>query len=173
MAFGRSKPSGPWPVDVLTLEYLVSGEVDEAGQKWGWNYFQVFGETPGRPFEVVVSAARPTGSLASPALAGRRAYFTLASSLVAVIPRGEAADAVWDEWNKSTDGVASLLLVGPYAVTGTVLSPNSELQPVMLGRAIAMRDATFTRVDGGDPAPIQAARATVSTRFLHTGVESA
>src|SRR3954469_23075419 len=126
MGWGRSKPSGPWPVDVLTLEYLVSGEVDEPGQKWGWNYFQVIGESPGRPFEVLVSAARPTGALADPALAGRRAYFTLASGLVALIPRGEAADAVWDEWNSSTDGVAAKLLVGAYSITGTALSVNSQ-----------------------------------------------
>jgi hypothetical protein len=172
MGWGRSKPSGPWPVDVLTLEYLLSGEVDEPGQKWGWNYFQVFGETPGRPFELVVSTANPTGRLASPALEGRRAYFALGSGLVAFIPRGEAADAVWDEWNSATDGVASLLLVGPYSVAGTVLAPGSQLQAAMLGRAIALRDVTITRVDGGDATPIQAPRATVLTRFLHAAVET-
>jgi hypothetical protein len=172
--FGSPKPSGPWPVDVLTLEYLVSGEVDEAAQKWGWNYFQVLGEDPPVPFEVVVSAVRPTGRCAKPALEGRRALFGLESGAVAFIPRGDAADAVWDAWNKGTDGVASLFLIGPYSVAGTVLAQGTQLSAVALGRAVAFRDATFTRVDGaGDGMQIAAPRATVLTRSAHAAVEAA
>ena len=172
MLFGGPKSDGPWPVDVLTLEYLVSGEVDEPGQKWGWDYFQVIGDNPARPFELVVSNVSPTGSYPTPALVGRRAYFTLESSLVALIPRAGAADVVWDKWNTLDKGVASLLLVGPY--TGTVLSPDSQLQTMLLGRALALRDVTITRVAGAGAGatPIQAPRATVLTRALHSAVEN-
>ncbi len=39
----------------------------------------------------------------------------------------------------------------------------------ILNDRIAVRDATFTRIDGaGDGAPIQAARAVVATGFIQT-----
>ena len=174
MVFGHKAPADPWPVDVLTLEYLVSGEVDEAGQKWGWVYLQALAPTsPARPLEVVVASARPTGSAGAPELTGLRACFAACSSLVALIPRGEATAAAWDGWNHG-DAVAARLLVGPYLLTGTVVAPGRDLADVLLGRALAVRELTIERVDGlGDGAPVRAPRATVLTRHLHTAVQVA
>jgi hypothetical protein len=170
--FGTSQPSEPWPVDVLTLEYLVSGTVEETNQKWDWSYFQTYGVDPAVPFDLRVSSVRSTGAYPKPALEGTLAFFVLNSSLVAVIPRGPAADRVWDQWNKTPTGVVSEVLAGPYSVTGTVLSVDSRLTTVILGRALALRDAAITRVDGaGDATPIQAPRLTLFTHAIHSALE--
>ncbi len=87
--------------------------------------------------------------------------------LLLVIPRGAAADEAWDEWAAAFgQPVAAEVLVGPYAMTGAVLSTDGTMSPILNNR-LAMRDATITRIDGvGDGAPIRAPRAVVTTAFV-------
>lgn len=170
--FSQETTSGaPWPLDVVTLEYLVSGQVEAAAQKWGWSYFSPIEKRPAQALALTVAEARPTGALPAPPLAGTSASFAYATALVALIPRGEETDKVWDEWAGSVgQPVPATVLVGPYALTGNVLSPDNTLS-VLLNDRFAVRDATITRIDGaGDAAPIDAPRAVVSTAFVHTGV---
>jgi hypothetical protein len=159
----------PWLVDVITLEYLISGTVEGVGQKWGWDYFQAMGGNgPARTFDVHVGEARATGALPAPALTGRLASFSQRTALVALAPRNDAAIAVWEKWNTMAPVVAEILL-GPYALSGSVLAPDGNPGTPILGDRFGIRDATLRRIDGaGDGAPISLPRATVESRFVHT-----
>jgi hypothetical protein len=169
--FGNKAPGDPWPLDVLTTEYLISGQVEAGAQKWGWTYFSPIEKRALQPLEVTVSAARPTGLRIAPALAGRSASFRYEAAMIAVISRGEATDRVWEEWAAAIGSpVAAELFVGPYSVTGTFLSSDGTMS-VTLNDRIPVRDATFTRIDGaGDGAPIDAPRAIVATGLMQTAV---
>src|SRR4051812_35424599 len=173
MGLFDSKPgAGPLPLDVLTLEYLISGQVEPDNQKWAWAYFSPHEKEPTVALELTVSAARSTGARPAPALTGSSASFTYSSAMVALISRGPASDALWDEWAAGGMGqtVAGELLVGPYAVSGTFLTADGTMSAILNDR-VAARDATITRIDGaGDAAPIQAARALVATNFMQAAL---
>jgi hypothetical protein len=64
--------ASPWPVDVLTPEYLISGDVAPGDQKWAWSYFNPYEKRPADALTVAVTAARSTGALPSPALIADR-----------------------------------------------------------------------------------------------------
>src|SRR3954447_989112 len=173
MGLFDSKPAaGPLPLDVLTSEYLISGQVEPDNQKWVWAYFSPHEKRPAVALELTVTAARSTGARPAPALVGTSASFAYSTALVAVIARGEPADALWDEWAAGGMGapLAGELLVGPYAVSGTFLTVNGTMDVVINDR-VAVRDAVFTRADGtGGGAQIQAGRAVVATNVMHAAV---
>src|SRR4051794_9692127 len=150
MGLFDSKPAGaPLPLDVLTLEYLITGQVEAGDQRWAWTYFSPHEKQPAVPLQLTVSGARSTGSRPAPPLAGSSASFAYSTAMVAVIPRGEPADALWEEWAAGgmSSSVAGQLLVGPYAVSGTFLTADGTMSAVLNDR-VAARDAVITRVDG-------------------------
>ncbi len=162
--------SEPWPVDLLTTEYVISGDIAAPAREWAWAYFQPVEKGPARTLDVEVSAAAATGARQAPPLAGTLASFGFGTALVAVIPRGPATLAIWEEWNGKAGGVPAEVLVGPYALVGSVATPDGTLGSAMLNSVLAVRDATVTRIDGaGAAAPIAAPRAIVATGFVHTG----
>lgn len=175
--FSGAPSSGePWPVDVLTLEQLITGEVYAASQKWGWCYLQAYGgQTPAQALDVQVSAVAATGAVpAATGLVGRRVSFGPATAMIALITRGPAADAVWDQWNGSLPTVAAEVLVGPYRLAGTLLSPDGTVNAPMIAAAVPFRDATISRVDGaGAGAAIQAGRGVLSTAFVQAAAPAA
>jgi len=170
--FGGDSGGEAWTLDVLTADYLVSGQVDSGAQKWAWTYFSMTAdkEVPGT-LEVAVSEARSTGSLAAPDLAGKTAGFSYANGLIGLIPRDESADKAWDQWANLGAAAAAEVTVGPYAITGSLLSPAGGLN-FLINDRFAMQDATITRVDGASSAPIDAPRAVFSTRFVQTAAFS-
>ena len=173
MGLFDSKPAGaPLPIDVLTTEYLISGQVVPDNQTWAWTYFSPHEKQPTQALELAVTATRSTGARPAPALTGTSASFAYSTALIAVIPRGEPSDALWEEWAAGgmAGTVAGELLVGPYAVTGTFLTADGTMSAVLNDR-IAVRDATFTRIDGaGDGTPFAAPRAVVATNRMHAAI---
>jgi hypothetical protein len=163
----------PWPVDVLTAEYLISGAIPEDRQRWAFAYFSMVESNIPRALEVAVTGARATGARADPPLAGTLASFAYGTAFIALIPRGPAADKAWEKWAAAFgQPVAGEILIGPYAVTGGVLSMDGTMSPILNNR-LAMRDATITRIDGaGDGAPIEAPRAVVTTAFVQLAAVS-
>jgi hypothetical protein len=161
----------PLPLSVLTPDYLISGVVEDDAQKWAWTYFSVTEKNPPRALEITVSDARPTGGRAAPPLAGCTASFAFGTAIIALISTGAPTDALWDKWAALIGTpVAAELFAGPYAVTGQFLSADGTMSAILNDR-IAVRDASFTRIDGaGDGVPIQAARAVVATGFVQTAV---
>jgi hypothetical protein len=155
-----------WTLDVLTHDYLVSGQVDPGAQKWAWAYFSMTEKENPSALEVTVSETRSTGSLAAPDLAGKTVGFGYQTGLVGLIPRDEAAGKIWDQWAALGEAAPAEVTIGPYAISGSLLSPSGGLNFLISDR-FAMRDATVTRVDGAG-APIEAPRAVFSTRFVQT-----
>jgi hypothetical protein len=170
--FGSKPAAGPLALDVLTLEYLISGQVEPDDQRWAWTYFSPHEKQPAAALQLTVSAARATGTRAAPPLAGSSASFAYSTAMVAVIPRGDPADALWEEWAAGgmSGTVAGELLIGPYSVRGTFLTADGTMSAVLNDR-VAARDAVITRVDGaGDGSPIQAPRAVVATNLMHAAL---
>jgi hypothetical protein len=170
--FGSKPAAAPLPLDVLTAEYLISGQVEPDNQEWAWAYFSPHEKQPTVALELTVTAARSTGARPAPALTGTSASFAYSTALTAVIPRGEAADSLWEEWAAGGMGppLVGELLVGPYAVSGTFLTVDGTMAAILNDR-IAVRDAVITRIDGaGDGTPIQAARAVLATNLMQAAV---
>jgi hypothetical protein len=155
-----------WELDVLTLDYLVSGQVDPGAQKWAWTYFSMTEKDTPSPLEVTASGARSTGTLPAPDLAGKTVGFSYQTGLIGLIPRNEDAGKIWEQWAAMGDAVAAEVTIGPYAISGSLLSPSGGLN-FLINDRFAMRDATVTRVDGPG-APIDAPQAVFSTRFVQT-----
>jgi hypothetical protein len=169
--FGDNSGGEPWSVDVLTADYLVSGRVAANAMKWAWTYFSMTEKDAPRTLEVVVSEARPTGPLAAPDLPGKTAGFSYATGLIGLIARDEAASKAWDQWANLGAAAAAEVTVGPYAITGSALSPSGGLD-FLINDRFAMQDATITRLDGSGT-PIDAPKAVFSTRFVQTAVLAA
>jgi hypothetical protein len=155
-----------WALDVLTLDYLVSGQVGDGSAEWAWSYFSMVEKDTPRPLEVTVSEARSTGALPAPDLAGKTVGFSYQTGLIGLIPRDEEAEKAWDQWAAIGDATPAEVTIGPYAISGSLLSPSGGLN-FLINDRFAMRDATVTRVDGSG-GPIEAARAVFSTRFVQT-----
>jgi hypothetical protein len=165
----------PWPLDVLTPDYLVSGEVDKRGQKWGWTYFAQVPESTPDPLTLVVNAVRSVGARPEPpGLVGTRASFNYGTQMLAIIPRGPAADAAFDEWStKFGPPISAEIFLGPFVVIGKVYTPDGTMS-VVLNSRLAVADAQFTRVDGlGDAAPFSAPRALLASIAVQMAVVSA
>ena len=172
MIFGDRTNGESWSLDVLTLDYLVSGEVGPAAQKWAWTYFSMVEKRTPSSLEMTASKASSTGNLPAPDLAGKTVGFSYQTGLIGLIPRDEAAGNAWDKWAVLGDALAAELTIGPYAISGSMLSPSGGLS-VLINDRFAMRDATITRVDGGSGAPIDAPKAVFSTRFVQTATLAA
>ncbi len=68
-------PMTPLPLSVLTPDYLVSGVVEDAAQKWTWSFFSPLQKDSPQPLIVKVTEARSTGNRAAPPLTGCTASF--------------------------------------------------------------------------------------------------
>ena len=167
--FGNAAAAGEeWPIDVLTLDFLVSGRVGVDAQKWGWAYFAPTGQRAAQELRVTVDAMHPTGKLAAPEWVGRTASFAYSNGLVAFIAREPATVAVWQKWAASIGSpVQAEFVAGPYLVAGSALSPDGTLQ-VMLSDRIAIFDATITRLDDPAATPIEVPCGMLSTRCIQS-----
>jgi hypothetical protein len=161
----------PWTLDVLTPDYLVSGQVDEPGQKWGCTYFSPVAQSPAQQLELAVMGVRSTGVRPAPQLAGTHASFNYGTQMLALIPRDEAAAAAWDEWAAAVGApVPAEVFLGPYVLTGSVYTPDGTMS-VLLNDRFAIRAATITRIDGaGNATPIEAPRAMVASIAVQMAV---
>jgi len=164
--FGDQSNGEAWEIDVLTQDYVVSGQVGPGAQRWAWTYLSMTEKNAPSALEVAVSGARSTGSLVAPVLAGKTVGFSYAAGLIGLIVRNDAAGKAWDQWAALGEEAAAEVTIGPYAISGTVLSPSGGLD-FLINDRFAMRDATVTRVDGSG-GPIDTPRAVFSTRFVQT-----
>lgn len=169
--FGNASASAEeWPIEVLTLDFLVTGRVGAAAQKWGWTYFATTAQRAAQELRVEVDAIQPTGKLAAPAWAGRTASFAYSNGLVAFIAREPATVAIWQKWAAGIgQPVQAQFIAGPYVVSATILAPDGTLQ-VMLSDRIAIYDATITRIDDSGGTPIDVPFGMLSTRCLQAGI---
>lgn len=166
MAFNQQIGTN-WPIEVLTADYLISGEVEARAQKWGWTYFCTTEHRVPDSLDLRVTGVTPTSGLPPLPWVGAQASLGFRTGLVALIPRGPAAIAVWDQWNAQVPGTPAVMRVGPYAVTATVLTADAKPGTGLINHAFAVRDASITRADGrGDGSAITADRAIVTTQFV-------
>ena len=76
---------------------------------------------------------------------------------------------MWEEWNGPSKGmqpVGAGVPIGDYALSGWVLSADGTLGSALINDRLAMRNVVIQR--GEDR--IEAERAIVWTRFVHTAV---
>lgn len=159
--FGSNKDDhGPWPVEVLTLDHRIAGELAPESRSMAWTYMQSDGPPPAGSFAIEVAEMLPTGTRATPAAVGRLAHVRDGSGLVAILPRGGRTDEEWDKRIAGKDRASATVVAGPYHLTGTLAFAGGKVEHVMHDRALHLLDVAITRTDG-EGLTVTASRATV------------
>lgn len=163
-----NESSEPWAVEMITLEYSVTGTVDVAANKWAWSYFTQT-TRPAGSLDVAVTDIHATGAMLPPDLRGRTASFHFGTGLVALVAKNDAAIAVWEKWNGSNRPLAGFALIGPYSLSGWFASQDGTIGSPIMASVFPVRDATLTRIDGsGAGFTSTMPRAMISSAFVHT-----
>lgn len=136
----KSKPSAPqqpqtpWRMQVLTLDYLIEGNVEPTGEvssllMGGRQYYE-------NRYHVILKPAhlQPTGGLATPALTVAQWTVQHRNGLVAVIPRDEAGT---QELLKAAQGKTftfrAVLYAGSYVIRASLSPVGMFGKPEMPG----------------------------------------
>ena len=169
--FGRDKdkpPPVPWQIELLTTEYVVTGQVVPDDQQLAELYLQYQSTTKNSGFLTVTSPQlRSVRGLNAAATPGATWVANLDTALVAVIPRDPASIAFAQENAPTQHSTPVAALVGPYHVAGT-LRHGYDLGLVTLEHSFAMTDiqVTVTAPGWADP-PMTAPVAIVVCAHLH------
>ena len=145
--FGKkqSTPKALWAVQVLTTDFLVDGQMDYDDPSGPWWFLQAqSGALAVATLSLTQASFQPTaGQNIQPTPA---ANWVLPSSgqFVAAIPRDEASTAyAMKENSSSRHPIPAVVFAGPYAIRGTILSPDPNLY-ILSGYSIfAMQGAVI------------------------------
>ena len=141
------KPSTPkplWAVQLLTTEYLVDGSLDYDDPTGSWFLQVQAGDLAMATLNLTQARFQPTGGLN--VTMPTAAKWTLPSTglFVACIPRDEASTAYALKHNSSSrNPISAVVFVGPYAIRGTILSPDKNLDILGGYQAFAMEQAVI------------------------------
>lgn len=126
--FGRRSnkpPATPWPVQVLTSEYVIEGYCDPED-----TLFQTVSMADSdENVQIVLKSAqvRPAGSLSIASFTCREWIIDYWTGVVAVIPRDMAGQkALQEEWESAEYPLRAELFAGPYLLRGMVMSDEEE-----------------------------------------------
>jgi hypothetical protein len=175
--FGKkqSTPKLPWSVQLLTTEYLVDGNLDGDDPTGPWFLHVQSGEIAMSTLTLTQARIQATGALSVTMPAAAKWILPSTATFVACIPRDEASTAYAVKQNSSSKhAIAGVVFVGPYAIRGTILSPNANLDILSGYGTFAMQQAV---IDGLAPGArltgLAAPYVLVRTMLLHGIVVSA
>ena len=143
--FGKKKaPKAPWSVQLLTTEYLVDGHMDGDDPTGPW-FLQVQAQDLAMATLTLTEASfQPTA--AQNILPAQAAKWVLPSTalFVAMIPRDEGSLAYCASRNGgSKHPIPAVVFTGPYALRGTVMCPDDDLDILSGYLTFAMQDVTI------------------------------
>ena len=143
--FGKKKaPKAPWSVQLLTTEYLVDGHLDGDDPTAPW-FLHVQAE------DLAMATLTLTGASFQPTAAQNMAPTQAAkwvlpstAQFVATIPRDEGSLAYCADRNSgSKHPIPAVVFSGPYAFSGTVMSPGNDLDILSGYLTFAMQNVTI------------------------------
>jgi hypothetical protein len=130
-----------WAVQVLTLDYLIDGCIDEQRNRIAFHL--VNGDA--RALRVMQARIAPTGALQAPVRSDVPYVLVYGSRLVALIPRDQASTDYALRQNASFRiPIPAEVYAGPYLLRGQVLSPDSKLRVFSGYAAFPMQSVTVT-----------------------------
>jgi len=175
--FGK-KPAAAkplWSVQLLTPDYLVDGRLDGDDPTGPWFLTVQPQDREVATLTLSQASVQPTGALTATLPAGGNWLLPSTGQFVAVIPRDEASTAyALKHKGSSQHPIPALVFVGPYAIRGTVLSPDKYLEILSGYQTFLMQDATIDCLAPGSRlSSLSAPYAVVSAQLLHGLVVSA
>ena len=130
-----------WAVQVLTLDYLIDGCIEEDRHRISFNLIN--GDA--RAIRVLQARIQPTGPLQLPPRPEAPFVLVYGSRLVAIIPRDEASTAYALKQNASfKHAIPAEVFAGPYLLRGQALSTDNRLRVFSGLAAFPMQSVTIT-----------------------------
>jgi hypothetical protein len=126
--FGKkqSTPKALWAVQLLTTDYLVDGNLDPDDPTGSWFLHVQSGELAMATLTLTQARMQPTGGLNATMPTAAKWSLPSTGMFVACIPRDEGGTAYALKRNSSSKHpIAGVVFVGPYAIRGTILSPDA------------------------------------------------
>ena len=145
--FGKKQPPTPklpWDIQLLTPDYVVQGHMDGDDPTGGWFLNVQPSDLAVATLKLTQASVQPTGALNVNLPTGGTWLLPSTAQFVAVIPRDEASTAYAIK-NKghSQHPIPVVVFVGPYAIRGTVLSPDTYLDILSDYQTFAMQDVVI------------------------------
>jgi hypothetical protein len=137
----------PWAVTVLTLDYLIDGQIDGSNPLQAAVFNRNNVEAGLAPLTLTSIQVQPTGSLAVPS--DHLSSWTIAfnQTVIGMIPRDEKSAAEFVKYNTLKNTVTAEMVVGPYFIRGTVFHRLNADTLFRLAEAdLAMRDIEIDRI---------------------------
>ena len=137
-------PKALWSVQYLTTDYLVEGHMDGEDPTSPWFLQVQSGDLAMATLTLTEASYQPTaGQSILPAQAAK--WVVPSTALyVGVIPRDEGSLAYCAKRNSgSKHPIPAVVFVGPYALSGTVMSPNNDLDILAGYMTFAMQNVTI------------------------------
>ncbi len=149
--FGKKQaPKAPWSAQLLTTEYLVDGHLDGDDPDGPWFLHVQAKDLAMATLTLTQAGFQPTGG--QNILPTQAAKWVLPSTalFVAVIPRDEGSMAYAGKQNASSKhSIGGVVFVGPYAMRGTILSPDADLDILSGYLTFAMQDVVIDNLAPG------------------------
>jgi hypothetical protein len=143
--FGKKKaPKAPWSVQVLTTEFLVDGHMDGDDPTGGW-FLQVQARDLAMATLTLTEASfQPTAAQNIRPTQAAKWVLPSAAQFVAILPRDEGSLAYCADRNSSSKHpIPAVVFSGPYAFSGTVMSPDNDLDILAGYVTFAMQNVTI------------------------------
>jgi len=150
--FGKKHaPKAPWSVQLLTTDFLVSGNLDGDDPTGPW-FLQVQASDLAMATLTLTDASfDPTGSQNVPETRAAKWVLPSTGLHVGTLPRDEASLAYCTSRNSGSKhpfpGVVAY--VGPYAIRGTLLCPDIDLDILSGYLTFAMQNVTIDHLAPG------------------------
>ena len=143
--FGKKHaPKALWSVQLLTTDYLVDGHMDGEDPTGPWFLRVQAGEMSMATLTLTEASIQPTAGQNIQPTQAAKWILPSTALFVAVIPRDEASTAYSIGRNGSSKHpFPGVVFVGPYAIRGTIMSPNSDLDILSGYLSFAMQDTVI------------------------------
>jgi hypothetical protein len=150
--FGKKHaPKAPWSVQLLTTDFLVDGHLDGDDPTGPWFLHVQAQEMAMATLTLTEASFEPTAGQNVPET--RAAQWVLPSTalFVGVMPRDEGSMAYCANRNSGSKHPipGAVVFVGPYAIRGTVLSPDADLDILSGYPTFAMQNVVIDNLAPG------------------------
>ena len=170
--FGKKQaPKAPWSVQLLTTEYLVDGHLDGDDPDGPWFLHVQPKEMAMATLTLTQASFQPTGGQNIVPTQAAKWVLPSTAQFVAVIPRDEGSRAYCNNRNSSSKHpFPAVVFVGPYAMRGTIMSPDADLDILAGYETFAMQDVVIDNLAPGSQLKGQAAPYVIVRTLLMHGI---
>jgi hypothetical protein len=143
--FGKKKaPKAPWSVQLLTTDFLVDGHMDGDDPTGPWFLHVQAAELAMATLTLTEASFQPTAAQNIQPAPAAKWVLPSPAQFVAMIPRDEGSLAYCVNRNGgSKHPIPAVVFTGPYALAGTVMSPDANLDILAGYQTFVMQNVTI------------------------------